>query len=71
VAPKAHIGSNPVFQSRWGTSDAQWISDAAETEMANMAASHGVTVINQSYGDYNQYGQAYLNQNMVNVWRSH
>ena len=71
VAPKAHIGSYPVFQSRWGTADAQWISDAAETEMANMAASHGVTVINQSYGDYNQYGQAYLNQNMVNVWRSH
>ena len=39
--------------------------------MANLAASHGVTVINQSYGDYNTYGQAYLNQNMVNVWRSH
>ena len=71
VAPKAHIGSYAVFQSMYGPADAQWISDAAETEMANLAASHGVTVINQSYGDYNQYGRAYLNPNLINVWRSH
>ena len=70
VAPKAHIGSYAVFQSMYGPADAQWISDAAETEMANLAASHGVTVINQSYGDYNQYGRAYLNPNLINVWRS-
>ena len=45
-------------------------SDAAETEMANLAASHGVTVINQSYGDYNAQGRAYLNENMVDIWRA-
>ena len=71
VAPKAHIGSYAVFNSIWGPNDGQWISDAAETEMANLAASHGVTVINQSYGDYDDYGRAYLNQNIINVWRSH
>ena len=62
VAPNAHIGSYAVFHSKWGTADSHWISDNAEIEMANKAASHGVTVINQSYGDYNDYGQAYLNQ---------
>ena len=71
VAPNAHIGSYAVFQSKWGTADSQWISDSAEIEMANKAASHGVTVINQSYGDYNDQGRAYLNENMVAVWRAH
>ena len=56
-----------MFNSSWGTSDAWWISDAAETEMANLAASHGVSVINQSYGDYNGHGRAYLNENMVAI----
>ena len=71
VAPKAHIGSYAVFNSIWGPNDGVWISDSAETEMANLAASHGVTVINQSYGDYDQYGRAYLNQNLINIWRTH
>ena len=71
VAPNANLYSYSVFQSNGGVWDAWWISDAAETEMANLAASHGVTVINQSYGDYNSQGRAYLNQNMVNIWRTH
>ena len=71
VAPNANIYNYAVFNSSWGTSDAWWISDAAETEMANLAASHGVSVINQSYGDYNGQGQAYLNDNIVKIWRDH
>ena len=71
VAPNANIYNYAVFNSSWGTSDAWWISDAAETEMANLAASHGVSVINQSYGDYNGHGRAYLNENMVAIWRAH
>ena len=37
VAPNAHIGSYAVFNSIWGTNDTLWISDSAETEMANLA----------------------------------
>ena len=71
VAPKAKIYNYAVFNSSWGTSDAWWISDEAETEMANLAASHGVSVINQSYGDYNAQGRPYLYDAIVNIWRSH
>jgi len=71
VAPKAHIGSYAVFQSMWGPSGGQWISDSAETEMANLAASHGVTVINQSYGDYDGQGRSYINPNLLEVWKAH
>ena len=71
VAPNAHIGSYPVFSTVWGPDGGQWISDSAETEMANLAASHGVTVINQSYGDYNENNRAYFNPNMLAVWRAH
>ena len=53
-------------------SDAWWISDEVETEMANLAASHGVTVINQSYGDYNAQGRPYLYDAIVKIFaRSH
>ena len=61
----------PVFSTTWNANNSQWISDAAETEMANLAASHGVSVINQSYGDYDQYGRAYLNANLLAVWKAH
>ena len=71
VAPNANLYSYSVFESNYGVWDAWWISDEAETEMANLAASHGVSVINQSYGDYNDRGRAYLNENMLKVWRSH
>ena len=71
VAPKAKIYNYAVFGSSWGTSDAWWISDEVETEMANLAASHGVTVINQSYGDYNAQGRPYLYDAIVDIWRSH
>ena len=71
VAPNAHIGSYPVFSTVWSPDGGQWISDSAEIEMANLAASHGVSVINQSYGDYDQYWRAYLNPNTIKVWRSH
>ena len=70
VAPKAKIYNYAVFEG-WSTYDAWWISDEVETEMANLAASHGVTVINQSYGDYNDQGRAYLNDNIVKIWRDH
>ena len=71
VAPKAHIGSYAVFNSIWSPDDGVWISDSAETEMANLAASHGVTVINQSYGDYDYNGRPYLTPNLVEVWKAH
>ena len=71
VAPNANLYSYSVFQSNGGVWDAWWISDRAEAEMANLAASHGVSVINQSYGDYNAQGRAYLNDAMLKVWRSH
>ena len=71
VAPNAHIGSYAVFNSIYGPNDGQWISDSAETEMANLAASHGVTVINQSYGDYDARGRAYLNPNLISIWKAH
>ena len=71
VAPNAHIGSYAVFNSIWGPDDGQWISDSAEREMANLAASHGVSVINQSYGDYDNNWRAYLNPNTVGVWKAH
>ena len=71
VAPKAHIGSYAVFSTVWSPNGGQWISDSAETEMANLAASHGVTVINQSYGDYDDNWRAYLNPNTVAVWKAH
>ena len=71
VAPNAHIGSYPVFSTVWSPNGGQWISDTAETEMGNLAASHGVSVINQSYGDYDDNWRAYLNPNTVGVWKAH
>ena len=71
VAPNANLYSYSVFNSTGGVWDAWWISDRAEAEMANLAASHGVSVINQSYGDYNAQGRAYINDAMLKVWRSH
>ena len=70
VAPGAHINSYAVFDS-YSTYDAWWISEQAEIEMANLAAKHGATVINQSYGDYTPSGQAYISDALLNVWRSH
>ena len=71
VAPNAHIGSYAVFNSIWGPNDGQWISNRAEIEMANLAASHGVTVINQSYGDWDSQGRSYINPNLLAVWKAH
>ena len=71
VAPNATLYSYSLFESNWGVADGQWISDSAETEMANLAASHGVTVINQSYGDYDNNLRAYLNPNTVGIWKAH
>ena len=70
VAPGAHINSYAVFDS-YSTYDNWWISEQAEIEMVNLAASHGATVINQSYGDYTSSGQAFLSDALLNVWRSH
>ena len=70
VAPGARINNYAVFDS-YSTYDAWWISNQAEIEMANLAASHGATVINQSYGDYTDAGHAYISPQMLKVWRSH
>jgi len=70
VAPGARINNYAVFDS-YSTYDAWWISNQAEIEMANLAASHGATVINQSYGDYTDAGHAYISPQMLQVWRSH
>ena len=66
VAPNAKIYSYEVFSG-----GEHWISDENEVNMANRAASDGVSVINMSYGAYNDYGRAYLSEALLNVWRSH
>ena len=66
VAPGAEIFSYEVFDPYdW------WISDEHEIFMADKAASDGVSVINQSYGTYDEKGMPYLVENMLDVWRKH
>ena len=66
VAPNAKIYSYQVFSA-----GDYWISDQNEVDMANRAASDGVSVINMSYGAYDDYGKAYLSEALLEVWRSH
>ena len=66
VAPNAKIYSYEVF----GSGD-WWISDANEVNMVNRAARDGVSVINMSYGAYDEYGRAALVESLLKVWRSH
>ena len=65
VAPGAKIYSYEVFD------DVYWISDENETHMMNRAASDGVSVINMSYGAYDDLGAPELVANMLDAWRSH
>ena len=70
IAPKAKINSYMVFlESSPGWS--VWITDENEAAMADLAAKHGVSVINQSYGAYDDNGRAFLSDALLNVWRKH
>ena len=42
-----------------------------EIEAAQHAVDRGVSVINQSYGAYNEYGRAWFAPPVVNIWKSH
>ena len=61
VAPNAKIYSYEVFSG-----GEHWISDENEANMANRAASDGVSVINMSYGGY-----AMLPDSLIDVWKAH
>jgi len=66
VAPRAKIYSYQVFEANdW------WISDENEVDMANKAARDGVSVINMSYGAYNEHGRAALIDSLLEIWRKH
>ena len=66
VAPKAQIYNYQVFEA-----DDYWISDANEADMVNRAVQDGVSVINMSYGAYDENGRAALVDSLLEVWRSH
>jgi len=66
VAPGAFIINYGIFES-----NGNWTSDEIEVEAANHAVDRGVSVINQSYGIYNEYGRAWFAPAVVNVWQSH
>ena len=70
VAPKAHIGSYQVFHEVYPGAS-MWITDENEAAMMNLAASHGVSVINMSYGAYDDYGLPFLSDAMLQIWRKH
>jgi len=70
VAPKAHIGSYQVFHEPYPGASV-WISDENEAALVNLAASHGVSVINMSYGAYDDWGYPYLSDEMLQLWRQH
>jgi len=66
VAPNAQIHSYQVFGAgNW------WISDSNEIEMVNSAVADGVSVINMSYGAWDDYGKPALVDSLLSVWRSH
>ena len=66
VAPRAKIYSYQVFDA-----NNYWISDENEVAMANRAAKDGVSVINMSYGAYDEQGRAALIDNLLKIWRKH
>ena len=70
VAPKAHIGSYQVFHEPYPGASF-WITDENEAAMVDLAASHGVSVINMSYGAYDDWGVPYLSAEMLELWRKH
>ena len=70
VAPKAHIGSYQVFHEPYPGAS-MWITDENEAAQVALAASHGVSVINMSYGAYDDYGLPYLSDEMLQLWRKH
>ena len=70
VAPKAHVGSYQVFHEPYPGASV-WISDENEAAQVALAASHGVSVINMSYGAYDDYGFPYLSAEMLQIWRQH
>ena len=39
--------------------------------MVDLAASHGVSVINMSYGAYDDWGYPYLSEAMLQLWKKH
>ncbi|MBP50309.1 MAG: hypothetical protein CL396_09550 [Acidiferrobacteraceae bacterium] len=71
VAPDAEVISYRLFDSPWSRWSGFWISDEVEAEAVRHGAKSGVSVFNQSYGDYDDYGRSYLNAAMLKVWRSH
>ena len=66
VAPGAFIINYGIFES-----NGNWTSDEIEIEAAQHAVDRGVSVINQSYGAYNEYGRAWFAPPVVNIWKSH
>ena len=66
VAPGAFIINYGIFQS-----DGNWTSDEIEIEAAQHAVDRGVSVINQSYGAYDEYGRAFFAAAVTNIWKSH
>ena len=66
VAPGAFIINYGIFQS-----DGNWTSDEIEIEAAQHAVDRGVSVINQSYGAYDEYGRAFFADAVTNIWKSH
>ena len=72
VAPEADIISYRVFYNSWSTSGGEsWISDEVEAEAVELGAAAGVSVFNQSYGDYDEYGRASIPEAMLKIWRRH
>ena len=72
VAPKAEIISYRVFYNSWSTSGGEfWISDEVEAEAVELGVSAGISVFNQSYGDYDEYGRASIPDAMLKIWRRH
>ena len=66
IAPGAFIVNYGIFES-----NGNWTSDEIEVEAAAHAADQGVSVINQSYGAYNENGRAAFIDAVTNIWQSH
>ena len=66
VAPGATILSYGVFDP-----NGNWLSDEIERDAAAHAHMEGASVINQSYGAYDDAGNAAFIDAVTNIWKSH
>ena len=66
IAPGATILSYGLFSSSGG-----WLSDEIEIDSAAHAHMQGASVINQSYGAYDNQGYAAFIPAVTNIWKSH